>query len=86
MQGFTRVNSVCVKHRNREHDRRLPSRFWCVGSQSGARPRKVVQCQDTTFRHSEGETGACSYHSGVMSPLSAHEVAEVLRSQGDEKP
>ncbi len=32
----------------------------------------VVECQDTTYSQSGGESGACSSHGGVMRPLYSH--------------
>lgn len=32
----------------------------------------VVECQDTTFSQSGGESGACSHHGGELRPLYSH--------------
>jgi hypothetical protein len=32
----------------------------------------IVQCSDGTYSQSGGESGACSYHGGVMRPLYSH--------------
>jgi hypothetical protein len=32
----------------------------------------IVQCNDGTYSQSGGESGACSYHGGVMRPLYSH--------------
>lgn len=32
----------------------------------------IVQCQDGTYSQSGGESGACSYHGGVLKPLYSH--------------
>ncbi len=32
----------------------------------------IVECSDSTFSQSGGESGACSYHGGVLKPLYAH--------------
>lgn len=32
----------------------------------------IIECQDTTYSQSGGESGACSYHGGVLRPLYSH--------------
>jgi len=46
----------------------IPS-FWGSDDPDGGH---VVECQDGTFSQSGGESGACSYHDGVMRALYSH--------------
>lgn len=49
--------------------------FNCISSFWGADDPGdgyVVECSDSTFSQSGGESGACSYHGGVMRALYAH--------------
>jgi hypothetical protein len=49
--------------------------FNCISSFWGADDPDdgyVVECSDSTFSQSGGESGACSYHGGVMRALYAH--------------
>jgi hypothetical protein len=32
----------------------------------------IIECQDSTFSQSGGESGACSHHGGEMRPLYSH--------------
>jgi len=46
----------------------IPS-FWGADDPDGGH---VVECQDGMFSQSGGESGACSYHGGMMRPLYSH--------------